>query len=68
VRLNALVGRRFPVGGAVFEGLELCEPCRLFAKRTHSEVLEFFRGKGGLRARIVSGGIINVGDAIQSDA
>jgi MOSC domain-containing protein YiiM len=68
VRLNDLVGIRFPIGSAVFEGLELCEPCRLFAKRTHNEVLEFFRGKGGLRARIVSGGIINVGDTIRSDA
>jgi MOSC domain-containing protein YiiM len=68
VRLNDLVGKRFPIGRAVFEGLELCEPCRLFARRTHDEVLEFFRGKGGLRARIVSGGIINVGDTIQSDA
>jgi MOSC domain-containing protein YiiM len=64
VRLNELLDRRFSVGRAVFEGLELCEPCSLFAKRTHSEVLAFFRGKGGLRARIVSGGIVSVGDAV----
>src|SRR4249919_2815748 len=50
VRLNGLLGQRFSVGHAVFEGLELCEPCSLFAKRTYSEVLDFFRGKGGLRA------------------
>lgn len=68
IRLNGLCGKRFKVGRARFEGLELCEPCNLFAKRTHREVLQFFVGKGGLRARIVSGGEIRVGDAIEEDA
>ena len=67
IRLNGLRGRRFAVGRARFEGLELCESCRLFAKRTHREVLRFFVGKGGLRARIVSGGEVRVGDAIEED-
>ena len=64
VRLNAFLGNRFRVGQVLLEGLELCEPCRLFAKRTHAAVLEFFPDKGGLRARILSGGIIKVGDPI----
>jgi MOSC domain-containing protein YiiM len=64
IRLNDLCGRRFAVGGAVFEGLELCEPCSLFAKRTHREALKFFVRRGGLRARIVSGGAIRVGDGV----
>jgi MOSC domain-containing protein YiiM len=64
VRLNDLCGKRFRVGGAVFEGLELAEPCKLFARRTHPETLQFFAGKGGLRARIVAGGSIRVGDAL----
>ena len=65
VRLNDLCGKRFSVGEAVFEGLELCEPCKIFAKLTHREALSFFAGKGGLRARIVEGGIIRVGDPVQ---
>jgi len=68
IRLNGLCGKRFSVGTARFEGLELCEPCSLFAKRTHRQVIQFFTGKGGLRARIVSGGEIRVGDAIEEDA
>jgi MOSC domain-containing protein YiiM len=68
IRLNGLCGKRFRVGRARFEGLELCEPCNLFAKRTHREVMQFFVGKGGLRARIVLGGEICVGDAIEVDA
>jgi len=67
VSLNDLLGKRFRVGDAVLEGLELCEPCRLFARRTHRAVRTFFVGKGGLRARIVTGGRIRVGDKICGD-
>jgi len=68
VSLNELCGRRFRVGESVMEGLGLCEPCKLFAKRTHRAVLKFFVGKGGLRARIITSGRIRVGDAISPDA
>jgi MOSC domain-containing protein YiiM len=68
IRLNELRGKRFSAGGARFEGLEICEPCGLFAKRTHRKTLRFFVGKGGLRARIVAGGEIHVGDAIEEIA
>jgi len=68
VNLNLLCGKRFKIGAAVFEGQGLCEPCSLFAKRTHREILKFFVGKGGLRARIVSGGDIHVGDQVITDA
>jgi len=68
IRLNDLCGKHFKIGRAIFEGLELCEPCSLFAKRTHQEVLKFFVRKGGLRSRIISGGEIHVGDPIGEDA
>jgi MOSC domain-containing protein YiiM len=68
VRLNDLVGARFLVGGALLEGLELCEPCSLFAKRTYPEVIPFFEGRGGLRARILRGGTIRRGDAVTSSS
>ena len=68
VDLNNLLGKRFAVGQAVLEGLELCEPCGLFAKRTHREVLKFFVGKGGLRARLIDGGEVHVGGRIVEDA
>ena len=67
VRLNDLMGKRFFVGGALLEGLEPCEPCKLFASRTHGEILAFFKGRGGLRARIVTSGTIRVGDAIAEE-
>jgi MOSC domain-containing protein YiiM len=68
VNLNLLCGKRFKIAAAVFEGLELCEPCSLSAERTHRESLKFFVGKGGLTARIVAGGHIHVGDRVTADA
>ncbi len=65
VRLNDLCGKKFSVGAVTLEGIELCEPCGLFARRTYASVLKLFLGKGGLRARIVTGGTIKVGDRIK---
>lgn len=64
VRLNELCGKRFNVGEVELEGLELCEPCAAFAKRTHPEVVRFFVRRGGLRCRILRGGVIRVGDEV----
>jgi MOSC domain-containing protein YiiM len=68
VRLNELVGCVFRVGEVMAEGIELCEPCSLFKRRTYAEVLRFFVGKGGLRARILAGGQISVGDPVLPEA
>jgi MOSC domain-containing protein YiiM len=68
VRLNALCGKRFFVGGVLMEGCELCEPCRLFAKRTYPEVVELFGGKGGLRAKVLGSGVIRCGDSIREES
>jgi len=68
VRLNDLCGKRFVVGGTELEGLELCEPCGTFAKRTHPQVVRYFVRRGGLRCRIIRGGVIKVGDEIAAAA
>jgi MOSC domain-containing protein YiiM len=66
VRLNDLSGRQFNVGPLLLEGLELCEPCRLFKVRTDPRTLKFFEGKGGLRTRVLTGGVLKVGDLINT--
>ena len=64
VELNALVGREFSVGEVRVRGLRLCEPCSYLAKRTFPEVLPGLVHQGGLRARILSEGVIRVGDPV----
>ena len=65
IRLNDLCARRFQIGTAMLEGIELCEPCNPLKRRTHPELVRVLRHRGGLRARIVHGGWIAVGDALQ---
>lgn len=66
VRLNDLVDKEFMVGTVRLRGHRLCEPCEYLSKATHPEVLKGLLHKGGLRAQIVSEGIIRVGDAIEA--
>lgn len=64
VALNHLVGERFRVGGATLRGVELCEPCRYLEGLTRDGVREGLVHRGGLRAEIVEGGTIRVGDPV----
>jgi MOSC domain-containing protein YiiM len=64
VDLNALVGREFMVGTVRLRGVRLCEPCAYLAKISFPETLRGLVHKGGLRAQIVSEGVIRVGDAV----
>ncbi len=66
VRLNDLCGRQFKIGSVVLEGIELCEPCRLFQIRTDRRTLEFSIGRGGLRTRVLSGGVLEVGASVDA--
>jgi MOSC domain-containing protein YiiM len=66
IDLNALVGRRFRVGGVECEGTELCEPCNTLAKLTERGVLRGLVHRGGLRADILASGEIAVGDAVSA--
>lgn len=66
IDLNALVGKRFTVGGVECEGVELCEPCNHLVKLTgRRELLRGLVHRGGLRADILTGGEIAVGDPVR---
>ena len=64
VALNHLVGREFQIGEVRLRGLKLCEPCTHLQNLTGKPVLKALRHRGGLRAEILSGGVIKVGERI----
>lgn len=66
VALNHLVGREFHIGSIVVRGIRLCEPCRHLQAVTGVDVIKGLRHRGGLRAQIVAGGTIRVGDPIRA--
>jgi MOSC domain-containing protein YiiM len=63
--LNHLVGERFRVGEAVCEGVRLCEPCDHLRRLTVDGIEDALAHRGGLRADIVDGGPIRIGDSIE---
>ena len=64
VPLNHLVGREFQIGAVRVRGLRLCEPCSHLARLTEQRVLSGLIHRGGLRAQILTNGLIRVGDAV----
>jgi MOSC domain-containing protein YiiM len=65
VPLNHLVDREFRVGSVVMRGTRLCEPCKHLEDLTHRGVLSGLIHRGGLRAQILSEGVIRVGDNVR---
>jgi MOSC domain len=65
VRLNDLVGHRFAIGEVVCRGARLAEPCAHLARLTAPGVLRGLVHRGGLRADVLDGGELHVGDPIR---
>lgn len=64
IGVNGLIGKTFRIGEILCEGTAICEPCTYLEKLTGKSVMRPLVHRGGLRARIVSGGILRVGDEI----
>jgi MOSC domain-containing protein YiiM len=73
VRLNELMGVEFQVGEVRLRGVELCEPClglgAALASPTLSaaDVVKRFVHRGGLRADVLTSGVIERGAAVTPD-
>ena len=56
VDLKALIGQEFEVQGVRFKGVEECRPCYWMDQAIAPGAETFLKGRGGLRAQILSDG------------
>lgn len=68
IDLNALVGKRFAIGEVLCEGIRLCEPCEHLEEVTGKPVIAPLIHRAGLRADILTDGVIRVGDVVMEAA
>jgi MOSC domain-containing protein YiiM len=61
--LNALIGSRFALGGIEFEGRCESKPCHWMNTAVAPGAERFLRGRGGLRAKILTDGVLRRGPA-----
>jgi MOSC domain-containing protein YiiM len=60
VDLNTLVGMEFEVQGVLFCGTAECTPCYWMNSALGPGAEKFLQGRGGLRARILTDGVLRV--------
>ncbi len=60
VDLNTLIGKKFTLQGIEFEGTEECRPCYWMDESVTPGVHEALKGYGGLRAKILTSGLLRV--------
>jgi MOSC domain-containing protein YiiM len=63
IDLDRLIGEEFCVQGVRFLGTEECRPCYWMDQAFAPGACDFLKGRGGLRAKILSNGILRIGAA-----
>lgn len=66
INLNALKDRRFRIGGAVLEASGECHPCSRMEETFGVGGYNAVRGFGGMTARVVEGGAIDLVSVIEA--
>ena len=61
IDLNSLIGQEFILQGIRFRGICECSPCHWMDQAFHPGAESALKGRGGLRARILTSGILRRG-------
>jgi MOSC domain-containing protein YiiM len=64
INLLSLNGAQFTIGAAVLEGTGPCHPCSRMEETFGAGGYSAVRGHGGITARVLTSGIIHIGDAV----
>jgi MOSC domain-containing protein YiiM len=65
VPLADLISKNFRIGEVVLFGFEDCAPCGYLEKMTLPGIKQALHKRGGLRAVVVKGGMIRLGDEVK---
>lgn len=64
IALADLIGQRFRVGEIECEGIRMCPPCNHLEDLTRPGMLRGLARSGGIRAHIVTDGVVRIGDQV----
>jgi MOSC domain-containing protein YiiM len=65
INLHELIGKQFRIGDVLCEGVRDCPPCEHLEALTGKAVMKPMARRGGLRANILSSGVLKMFDPIE---
>ena len=68
INLLALHDQLFRIGEVMLEGTGLCEPCSRMEAHLGDGGYNAMRGHGGITARVVTGGVMRLGDVVMYES